>query len=56
MALIKHIIKLSTYRPESGLKQELYQLVVEENYNRTPVKRHFEAQHYTSNFRVLYKN
>ncbi len=56
MELLKHITQLSTYRPESGLKKELYQLVVEENYNRTQAKRHFEAQQYKSNFRVVYKN
>ena len=56
MELLKRITQLSTYRPESGLKKELYQLVVEENYNRTQAKRHFENQQYKSNFRVVYKN
>ncbi|MFK7983731.1 MAG: hypothetical protein AB8G86_27390 [Saprospiraceae bacterium] len=56
MELLKHITQLSTYRPEGGLKKELYQLVVEENYNRTQAKRHFEDKQYKSNFRVVYKN
>jgi len=56
MELLKRINKLSTYRPQSGLKKELYQLVVEENYNRAQAKRHFETQQYKSNFRVVYKN
>lgn len=56
MELLKRITKLSTYRPEGGLKKELYQLVVEENYNRAQAKQHFETQQYKSNFRVVYKN
>jgi len=55
MEVLKSITKLSTYRPKSGLKKVLFDLVQKEGYSRKEAEQHFKERKKGGHFSVVYK-
>ncbi len=55
MEVLRDIAKLSNYRPNNGLKLELFSLANEQHFGRLEAAAHFEKQGKKGQFLVVYK-